>query len=57
MQRMMHLLFSFDEEHFSSNGADRNNNEVFPIKMNINLSKTKIYLYDGFDWKGTEKNN
>lgn len=47
--------FSFDEEHFSSNGADRNNTEVFPIKMNINLSKTKIYLYDGFDWKGTRK--
>lgn len=46
---------SFDEEHFSSNGADRNNTEIFPIKMNINLSKTKIYLYDGFDWKGTRK--
>lgn len=47
--------FSFDEEHFSNNGTDKNYPEIFPIKLNINLSKTKIYLYDGFDWKGTRK--
>lgn len=47
--------FSFDEEHFSNNGTEKALPEIFPIKLNINLSKTKIYLYDGFDWKGTRK--
>lgn len=29
--------------------------EVFPFSLNVNLSKTKIFLFDGYDWKLTRK--
>lgn len=45
---------SFEEEHFNTN-IDSENTKVDPIKLNINLSKTRIYLYDGYDWKETRK--
>lgn len=44
----------FDEEHFSNTNV-KYNSKISPIKFNINLSKTKVYLYDGFDWKVTRK--
>lgn len=46
--------FSFDEDHFSNN-VDNNEIKVYPVKLNVNLSKTKILLYDGYDWKQTRK--
>lgn len=46
----------FEEDHFDkgSNSA-YNNASVDPLHININLSKTGIYLHDGYDWKETRK--
>lgn len=42
------------EEHF-----DEHRNfvkvDVFPVSVNVNLSKVKVFLYDGYDWKETRK--
>lgn len=46
--------FSFEEEHFIGT-SKKGNDKVVPVKFNLNLSKTKIYLYDGYDWKETRK--
>lgn len=45
---------TFDEDHFS-NDLGNNDIVVHPVKLNVNLSKIKIYLYDGYDWKQTRK--
>ncbi|SGZ48041.1 CIC11C00000001137 [Sungouiella intermedia] len=42
------------EDHFSEKSSKSDIN-IYPFSFNINLSKTKIYLYDGFDWKQTRK--
>lgn len=47
---------AFDEDHFSkARNKIPKGSKVDPFKLNINLSKTKIYLYDGYDWKDTRK--
>ncbi|KAG7665878.1 ATG2 [[Candida] subhashii] len=48
----------FEEEHFDKNddkSSTYKDHHVDPVKININLSKTKIYLHDGYDWKETRK--
>lgn len=42
------------EDHFSEKLKSTVVN-IFPFSLNVNLSKTKIYLYDGYDWKQTRK--
>lgn len=42
------------EDHFSEKYAKSEIN-IYPFSFNINLSKTKVYLYDGFDFKQTRK--
>lgn len=44
----------FNEGHFA-HGGHAEEIGIFPITANINLSKTSIYLYDGYDWKETRK--
>ncbi|KAK6457982.1 autophagy-related protein 2 [Scheffersomyces xylosifermentans] len=47
---------SFEEDHFTKpRKGSQSINKVDPIKININLSKTKVLLYDGYDWKDTRK--
>lgn len=44
----------FEEDYFI--GRNKNGkNKVVPVKFNLNLIKTKIFLYDGYDWKETRK--
>ncbi|RLV95950.1 Autophagy-related protein 2 [Spathaspora sp. JA1] len=48
----------FEEEHFDKNRVSASSSAdstVNPVKVNINLSKTRIFLYDGYDWKDTRK--
>lgn len=42
------------EDHFSEKYTKGEIN-IYPFSLNINLSKTKFYLYDGFDFKQTRK--
>lgn len=46
----------FEEGHFDKgNRSLYDNSHVDPLHININLSKVKIYLHDGYDWKDTRK--
>lgn len=45
---------SFEDEHFANN-VQNHGIVIHPVKVNVNLSKTRIYLYDGYDWKQTRK--
>lgn len=46
----------FEEGHFDrGNRSLYDNSHVDPLHININLSKVKIYLHDGYDWKDTRK--
>ena len=46
----------FDERHFEKESRSvYDNTNVDPLHININLSKTSIYLHDGYDWKETRK--
>lgn len=42
------------EDHFAEK-SKRNKIEVYPFSFHMNLSKSKLFLYDGFDWKQTRK--
>lgn len=42
------------EDHFAEK-ARKSDIVIFPFSFNMNLSKTRIYLFDGFDWKHTRK--
>lgn len=44
----------FNDGHFA-HGNHADEIAVFPVTANVNLSKTSIYLYDGYDWKETRK--
>ncbi|CUM66428.1 uncharacterized protein PRCAT00004092001 [Priceomyces carsonii] len=48
-------LLTFEEDHFMKGKDIVAEVKEHPIHMNINLSKTQIYLYDGYDWKETRK--
>lgn len=43
---------SFREDHFNEKLLVILS---FPVTVNVNLSKTKIYFYDGYDWEETRK--
>lgn len=45
---------SMVENHFSEK-SKRTQINIFPFSFIMNLSKTNIYLYDGYDWKQTRK--
>ncbi|RCK67471.1 Autophagy-related protein 2 [Candida viswanathii] len=46
----------FEEDHFEKGSRSvYENGNVDPLHININLSKTSIYLHDGYDWKETRK--
>ncbi|EMG50685.1 hypothetical protein G210_1654 [Candida maltosa Xu316] len=46
----------FEEEHFEKNTRSiYETGHVDPLRININLSQTNIYLHDGYDWKDTRK--
>lgn len=42
------------DDHFSEK-SKKLDIKIFPFSFNMNLSKTNIYLYDGYDWKQTRK--
>lgn len=42
------------EGHFAKQLRTRES-IVVPFKLNVNLSKVQIYLFDGYDWKTTRK--
>ncbi|KAI5951868.1 ATG2 [Candida jiufengensis] len=44
----------FKEEHFDYT-SHIDVEKIDPLKININLTTVKFYLYDGFDWKDTRK--
>ncbi|KAK6465301.1 autophagy-related protein 2 [Scheffersomyces coipomensis] len=47
---------SFKEDHFTKDIKKQSDSfNVDPIRVNVNLSKTKIYLYDGYDWRETRR--
>ena len=46
---------TFDEDHFAGTNKVDDTQKVIPLKMNLNLCKVKVYLYDGYDWKTTRK--
>lgn len=39
----------------SSEDGDNVNDKICPATINVNVSRIRIYLYDGFDWKETRK--
>lgn len=45
----------FEEDHFTSQFHTNTVGKVFPVSININLSKVSIFLYDGYEWKHTRK--
>ncbi|KAI5968854.1 ATG2 [Candida margitis] len=46
----------FQDEHFDYVSSYKSDTEAIdPLKLNINLSRVEIYLYDGYDWKDTRK--
>lgn len=45
---------SFADDHFSEKSQGKEI-KIFPVSLNMNLSKTKIYFHDGYDWKQTRK--
>ena len=45
----------FEEGTLIGNRSLYDNSHVDPLHININLSKVKIYLHDGYDWKDTRK--
>ena len=45
----------FEEGILIGNRSLYDNSHVDPLHININLSKVKIYLHDGYDWKDTRK--
>ncbi|EGW33356.1 uncharacterized protein SPAPADRAFT_151331 [Spathaspora passalidarum NRRL Y-27907] len=46
----------FEEDHFEKNTAGSLSGYIVnPVKVNVNLSKTRIFLHDGYDWKDTRK--
>ena len=47
----------FEEGILIGNRSLYDNSHVDPLHININLSKVKIYLHDGYDWKDTRKGN
>lgn len=48
------LLLNVVESHFAEK-LHRTSPIVVPFKLNINLSKVQIFLFDGYDWKFTRK--
>lgn len=47
-------LLNIIEGHFAEK-LRRNSPIVVPFKLNINLSKVQIFLFDGYDWKTTRR--
>ncbi|CAD1808874.1 Autophagy-related protein 2 CAD motif family protein [Candida parapsilosis] len=46
----------FQDEHFDYVSSYKSEIKgIDPLKVNINLSRVEIYLYDGYDWKDTRK--
>ncbi|CCG21289.1 Spo72 protein [Candida orthopsilosis Co 90-125] len=46
----------FQDEHFDYVSNYKSDIEgIDPLKVNINLSRVEVYLYDGYDWKDTRK--
>ncbi|KAI5964670.1 ATG2 [Candida pseudojiufengensis] len=45
---------NFQDEHFDYT-SQIDNEKIDPLKININLTRVKFYMYDGFDWRETRK--
>ncbi|ODV87267.1 hypothetical protein CANARDRAFT_186336, partial [[Candida] arabinofermentans NRRL YB-2248] len=46
----------FNDKHFESEGAKDalQQNKIIPMTIDVNVSKSVIHLYDGYDWKETQ---
>lgn len=45
---------SFTNEHFRDNDV-KNDAKILPMSLAVNVSKAKLYVFDGYDWKMTRK--
>lgn len=46
--------FLFEEDHFIGD-SKKTSAQVVPVRFNTNLNKTKVLMFDGYDWKHTRK--